>query len=120
MIYAIYKRVSLFLAPLFLLTTLVFAVLTVYRGEIILGLQAELLKDKGKEIKIVIEQVQKLNEVSKEYEETKQTNNTAKQEKLREVEKINDQSEHSSVCITTDGLQLYNSIVSNPTDEPSK
>ena len=88
MVALIYKKLAPYLAPFFLLTTIVFFAMCVWRGEVILGLQAEAIKDKDREIKVVIEQHDSEHKISLEYEQQK-TNK--QQEKIyvdRTVEKI--------------------------------
>jgi len=116
----IYKSLAQFLAPLFLLTTIAFAVLTVYRGEIILGLQAELVKDKDKEFKVVVDITKDLNEVAKLYEQDRTKIEIHKQENTHVIEKIVSEPVFSTVCFSSDGLQHYNQIITDFTDASSE
>ena len=111
MVVLIYKKLAPYLAPFFLLTTIVFFAMCVWRGEVILGLQAEAIKDKDKEIKVVIEQHDSENKISLEYEQQK-TNK--QQEKIyvdRTVEKIITVPSYSNLCFDTDGMQSLNSYI---------
>ena len=51
MYWKLYAKIALWLMPFFLLTSLVFGAIAAYRGEIILGLQAQLIKNKTQEVK---------------------------------------------------------------------
>ena len=122
MVVLIYRMLAPYLAPLFLLTTIVFFSMCVWRGEVILGLQAEAIKDKDKEIKVVIEQHDSEHKISLEYEQQK-TNK--QQEKIyvdRTVEKIITVPSYSSVCFDDAWLFQLNSQIAafnNPTESVS-
>lgn len=117
----IYRKLAPYLAPFFLLTTVVFMIMCVWRGEIILGLQADLIKDKKQEVKVVIEQQEIATKISLDYEQGK---NTRQQEKVyvdREVEKIIAVPSYSNLCFDDVGMYSINNYIKslNSTREPS-
>lgn len=116
----IYWKLAPYLAPFFLLTTIVFFSMCVWRGEIILGLQAELIKDKNQEVKVIIEQVKAANEIGQQYEQHKAEREELKVEVTHEIEKIVSVPLYSNLCFDYDGLHLLNSQIStiNSTAQP--
>lgn len=116
----IYWKLAPYLAPFFLLTTIVFFSMCVWRGEIILGLQAELIKDKNQEVKVIIEQVKAANEIGQQYEQRKAEREELKVEVTHEIEKIVSVPLYSNLCFDYDGLHLLNSQIStiNSTAQP--
>lgn len=116
----IYWKLAPYLAPFFLLTTIVFFSMCVWRGEIILGLQAELIKDKNQEVKVIIEQVKAANEIGQQYEQRKADREELKVEVTHEIEKIVSVPLYSNLCFDYDGLHLLNSQIStiNSTAQP--
>lgn len=118
----IYQNVAVFLAPLFLITTIAFIIMSVYRGEVILGLQAELLKQKNQDVKVVIEQIKEVNAVGEEAAAEQRVQEIIKHERTIEIEKIVKVPVYSNECISDAGLQFYNktyvpSDASTPTVE---
>ena len=87
MLMSIHVRMSPILAAFFLMTSVVFFAMCLWRGEIILGLQSDALKNKDQEIKVVIEQHEGANKVSQEYEVRKADKEQEKVYVDREVEK---------------------------------
>lgn len=116
----IYWKLAPYLAPFFLLTTIVFFSMCVWRGEIILGLQAELIKDKNQEVKVIIEQVKAANAIGQQYEQRKADREELKVEVTHEIEKIVSVPLYSNLCFDYDGLHLLNSQIStiNSTAQP--
>ena len=88
MLMKLYVRMSPLMAAFLLLTTIVFFAMCLWRGEIILGLQADALKNKDQEIKVVIEQYEGANKISHEYEIFKADKLQDKVYVDREVEKL--------------------------------
>lgn len=113
MYWKLYAKIAPWLMPFFLLTSLVFGAIAIYRGEIILGLQAQLIKNKTQEVKVIIEQQQASNVISKEYEERKAQREQDRIMNNVQVEKIISESGNSSVCFDDAWLfQLNNQITS--------
>ena len=99
------------LAAFLLLTTVVFFAMCLWRGEIILGLQSDALKNKDQEIKVVIEQHEGANKISHEYEIFKADKLQDKVYVDREVEKIVLMPSYGNECFNNDGLLSLNSAI---------
>lgn len=99
------------LAAFLLLTTVVFFSMCLWRGEIILGLQSDALKDKDNEIKVVIQQRDGANKISHEYEVLKADKLQEKVYVDREVEKIVLMPSYGNECFNNDGLLSLNSAI---------
>lgn len=113
MLMSIYVRMSPILAAFFLMTSVVFFAMCLWRGEIILGLQSDALKNKDQEIKVVIEQHEGANKVSQEYEVRKADKEQEKVYVDREVEKIVYMPSYSNVCLDDIGLSQLNGRISS-------
>ena len=111
MLMKLYVRMSPLLAAFLLLTTIVFFAMCLWRGEIILGLQADALKNKDQEIKVVIEQHEGANKISHEYEIFKADKLQDKVYVDREVEKIVLMPSYGNECFNNDGLLSLNSAI---------
>ncbi|WAW11638.1 hypothetical protein nACB1_042 [Acinetobacter phage nACB1] len=120
MYWKVYTKIAPLLMPFFILTTVVFGSIALYRGEIILGLQAQLIKDQTKEVKVIIEQQQASTEISKQYEERKAQREQDRIVNNVQIEKVISESDNSSVCFDDAWLyQLNNQIISfNSSSEP--
>lgn len=113
MLMSIYVRMSPLLAAFFLMTSVVFFAMCLWRGEIILGLQSDALKNKDQEIKVVIEQHEGANKVSQEYEVRKADKEQEKVYVDREVEKIVYMPSYSNLCLDDIGLSQLNGRISS-------
>lgn len=113
MLISIYVRMSPILAAFFLTTSVVFFAMCLWRGEIILGLQSDALKNKDQEIKVVIEQHEGANKVSQEYEVRKADKEQEKVYVDREVEKIVYMPSYSNLCLDDIGLSQLNGRISS-------
>ena len=113
MLMSIYVRMSPILAAFFLTTSVVFFAMCLWRGEIILGLQSDALKNKDQEIKVVIEQHEGANKVSQEYEVRKADKEQEKVYVDREVEKIVYMPSYSNLCLDDIGLSQLNGRISS-------
>ena len=111
MLMNLYVRMSPLLAAFLLLTTVVFFSMCLWRGEIILGLQSDALKDKDNEIKVVIQQRDGANKISHEYEIFKADKLQDKVYVDREVEKIVLMPSYGNECFNNDGLLSLNSAI---------
>lgn len=111
MLMKLYVRMSPLLAAFLLLTTVVFFSMCLWRGEIILGLQSDALKDKDNEIKVVIQQRDGANKISHEYEVLKADKLQDKVYVDREVEKIVLMPSYGNECFNNDGLLSLNSAI---------
>lgn len=111
MLMKLYVRMSPLLAAFLLLTTVVFFSMCLWRGEIILGLQSDALKNKDQEIKVVIEQHEGANKISHEYEIFKADKLQDKVYVDREVEKIVLMPSYGNECFDNDGLLSLNSAI---------
>ena len=111
MLMKLYVRMSPLLAAFLLLTTVVFFAMCLWRGEIILGLQSDALKNKDQEIKVVIEQHEGANKISHEYEIFKADKLQDKVYVDREVEKIVLMPSYGNECFNNDGLLSLNSAI---------
>lgn len=111
MLMKLYVRMSPLLAAFLLLTTSVFFAMCLWRGEIILGLQADALKNKDQEIKVVIEQHEGANKISHEYEIFKADKLQDKVYVDREVEKIVLMPSYGNECFDNDGLLSLNRAI---------
>lgn len=103
----VYTKIAPLLMPFFILTTVVFGGIALYRGELILGLQTQLIKDKTHEVKVIVEQQQASNDISKQYEERKQN----RIESHVQVEKVISDSDNHSVCFDDAWLYQLNSQI---------
>lgn len=103
---ALYMKLAPLLLPLFILTTVVFFTICVWRGEIIIGLQSNALNTKDREIKVIIEQQEAVIKVADNYEVRKADREIIKEEKTNEVEKIVLIPSYSNLCFDNTGLQL--------------
>lgn len=111
MYWKVYTKIAPLLMPFFIITTCVFGAIAVYRGEIILGLQAQLIKDKTQEVKVIIEQQQASNDISKQYEQRKADREQDRIKANVQIEKVIRESDNSSVCFDDAWLyQLNNQI----------
>lgn len=113
MVAIFYTKVATYLAVFFLLTTIVFMSINVWRGEVILGLQSEVLSNKNQEVKVIIEQHEAANKVSKDYEDRKVNREKEKIYVTRQVEKIVSVPSYVNECFDPIGLQYFNSQVSS-------
>lgn len=113
MVAIFYNKVAPYLAVFFLLTTIVFMSITVWRGEVILGLQSEVLSSKNQEVKVIIEQHEAANKVSKDYEDRKVNREKEKIYVTRQVEKVVSVPSYANECFYPIGLQYFNSQVSS-------
>ena len=113
MLMSIYIRMSPLLAAFFLLTSVVFFAICLWRGEIILGLQADAINSKNQEVKLIIEQHEGANKVSQEYEVRKADKEQEKVYVDREVEKIVYMPSYSNVCLDNIGLSQLNGRISS-------
>lgn len=116
MLMTLYVRMSPYLAAFFLMTSIVFFTICLWRGEIILGLQADALKGKNQEIKVVVEQHESANKISQNYEESKADKEQEKVYVDREVEKIVYMPSYSNVCLDDIGLSQLNSRITSLND----
>lgn len=106
-----YFKLAPLLVPFFMLTTVVFFVICVYRGEIILGLQSKLLTDKDQEIRVVVEQHESANNISKAYEQRQADREQEKIYVTNTIEKIVSVPSYSNLCFDPTGLQFLNGQV---------
>ena len=113
MVAIFYNKVAPYLAVFFLLTTIVFMSITVCRGEVILGLQSEVLSNKNQKVKVIIEQHEAANKVSKDYEDRKVDREKEKIYVTRQVEKIVSVTSYANECFDPIWLQYFNSQVSS-------
>ena len=111
MLMKLYVRMSPLLAAFLLLTTVVFFSMCLWRGEIILGLQSDALKDKDNEIKVVIQQRDGANKISHEYGVLKADKLQDKVYVDREVEKIVLMPSYGNECFDNDGLLSLNRAI---------
>lgn len=121
MLLRLYMKVSPLLAAFFLLTSVVFFVMCLWRGEIILGLQTEALKYKDQSINLVIEQHEGANKISHEFEIRQADREQEKVYVDREIEKIVYLPSYSNECFDAAGLQQINNRIKslNGTGEPT-
>lgn len=121
MLKVLYFKVAPLLVPLFVLTTIVFLGMCVYRGEIILGLQAELIKDKNQEVKVIIEQHERATQISAAYEDRKAAREQDKVNATHSIEKVISDSGNESICFDNAWLYALNSQIAtfNGASEPS-
>lgn len=112
MLMKLYLKFAPLLTIFFLFTTIVFFVICVWRGEIILGLQAELIKDNKQEFKVVLEQHESANKISNDYEVRKTEREKEKEYVVRTVEKIITVPVYSNICFDDVGLHQINSQIS--------
>ena len=122
MYWKLYAKIALWLMPFFLLTSIVFSAIAVYRGEIILGLQAKLIDNKDQEIKITVEHQEAAERISNDYEQRKADREQDKANAKITIEKIISESDNSSICFDDAWLfQLNNQVASfnNPTESVS-
>ena len=113
MVTLIYKKLAPYLAPFFLFIIVVLAAVCVWRGEVILGLQAELIKDKKQEVKVVIEQQENANKISLAYEQDKVGRQQEKVYVDREVEKIVTVPSYSNLCFDVSGMRVLNNYITS-------
>lgn len=116
MYWKVYARLSPVLMPFFILTTCVFGFLAIHRGELVMRLQTELIKDKTQEVKVIIEQQKASNEISKQYEQRKAIREQDRNITNVQIEKVISESDNSSVCFDDAWLyQLNSQVVSTNT-----
>lgn len=84
-----------------------------WRGEIILGLQADALKNKDQDIKVIIEQHEGATKVSQEYEVRKADREQEKIYVDRVIEKIVSVPSYSTECFDHSGLLSLNNYISS-------
>lgn len=113
MLWKVYNKISPLLMPFFILTTLVFGGIAMYRGELILGLQSQLIKNKTQEVKVIIEQQQASNEISKQYEERKAQREIDRNISNVQIEKVISDSDNHSVCFDDAWLYQLNSQIAS-------
>lgn len=108
----LYVKLSPYISGFLLITTIVFFSMCVWRGEVILGLQAQLIKDNKQEIKVIVEQQESATKISLDYEQNK---SVKQQEKIyvdREIEKVITVPMYSNLCFDDSGLHLINGEIS--------
>lgn len=108
-----YTKLASFLAALFFITTVVFFSMWMFRGEVIIGLQSQVIKDTQKEVKVIIEQHESANQISQQYEERRASNQKEKVYVDREVEKIVLMPSYGNECFDAIGLQSLNSQIAS-------
>lgn len=111
MLLKLYLKFSPLLAAFFIFTSTVFFVMCVWRGEIILGLQAELIKDNNKEFKIVLEQHEAANKISNDFAVRETEREKEKEYVIKTVEKIITVPVYSNICFDDVGLHQLNSQI---------
>ena len=108
-----YTKLASFLAALFFITTAVFFSMWMFRGEVIIDLQSQVIKDTQKEVKVIIEQHESANQISQQYEERRASNQKEKVYVDREVEKIVLMPSYGNECFDPIGLQSLNSQIAS-------
>lgn len=122
---AIYSLVCMIAAPILLVIALVSIFTTVHRGEVIQGLQAEIIKNTKQDVKVVIEKVEAVNKIGSEYAETQTKILNDQKVVTREYTKIIEVPVFSNECISSDGVLKYNetfarySAKTDPASEPN-
>ena len=105
---AIYSLVCMIAAPILLVIALVSIFTTVHRGEVIQGLQAEIIKNTKQDVTVVIEKVEAVNKIGYEYAETQTKILNDQKVVTREYTKIIEVPVFSNACISNDGVLKYN------------
>lgn len=122
---AIYSLVCMIFAPILLIVAIGGIFTTVYRGEVIQGLQAEIIKNTKQDVKVVIEKVEAVNQVGSEYAETQTKILNDQKVVTREYTKIIEVPIFNNECISSDGVLKYNetfarySAKTDPSSEPN-
>ena len=120
MYWKLYAKIALWLMPFFLLTSIVFSAIAVYRGEIILGLQAKLIDNKDQEIKIIVEHQEAAERISNDYEQRKADREQDKANAKITIEKVISDSDNNTVCFDNAWMYQLNSQIAtiNNTRKP--
>lgn len=120
MLLKLYVRFSPILAAFLALTSAVFFCMCVWRGEIILGLQAEASKDNTQEIRVVLEQHDAANQISDDAEKHRIERSKEKEVAIRTIEKIVTVPLYSGLCFDDIGVQQLNDQIAalNGSSEP--
>ena len=122
MVRVIYYKLAPFLAPFFLLTTIVFFGMCLWRGEIILGLQAQAVKDQKQTLEVVVTHTKATNKVSQNYEDKRSEREQEKVYVDRVVDKIVLMPSYNTECFDNAGVHQLNSYITsiNGSSEPSE
>ena len=122
MVRVIYYKLAPFLAPFFLLTTIVFFGMCLWRGEIILGLQAQAVKDQKQTLEVVVTHTEATNKVSQNYEDKRSEREQEKVYVDRVVDKIVLMPSYNTECFDNAGLYQLNSYITsiNGSSEPNE
>ncbi|AGY48122.1 Rz-like spanin [Acinetobacter phage Presley] len=113
MFIAWYKFLSPYLAGFFLITSLAFSGLAIYRGEVISSLQSDLIAKKDQEIKVVIERNDIANDVSKKHEQGKTERETRNEITIKQVETIVKEPIYLNTCFDDSGLSVLNGNITS-------
>ena len=106
----ILRYVALFL----LLTTVGLAILAIYRGEVISNYQAEALKNKTVEVKVVIDSVALADKISKSLDVKHTVLTVNKENTIHEIKEIVKDPVYLNVCIDNAGMQQLNKAILTP------
>ena len=106
----IYKYLSIFL----LVMVIALASLSVYRGEVIRDLQADLLVNRDSQIKVIIDTTEMANKISHEVQNNMNTMETVKEKHTHEVERIIKEPIYLSTCFDTAGLSILTESILAP------
>lgn len=106
-----YRFLSPYLAGFFLITSLAFFGLSVYRGEVISNLQSDLITKKDQEIKVVIERNDIANDVSTKFEQGKTERETRNEITVKKIETVVKEPIYLNTCFDDNGVSVINEYV---------
>lgn len=113
MFVAWYKFLSPYLAGFFLITSLAFCGLSVYRGEVISSLQSDLIANKDQEIKVVIERHDLANQVATEYEKGRTEREVKNEVTVKQIETIVKEPIYLNTCFDDSGVSVLNGYINS-------
>lgn len=106
--------ITRYLAGFFFLVSLGLAALAIYRGEVISGLQRELIAKQDKQINLVIDSNAIANKISKDFQIKVNVLDAQKEVTTHEVERIVKEPVYLNTCFDASGLSVLHQAISAP------
>lgn len=110
-----------YVAGFFFLTTIALAGFAIYRGEVISGLQSQLIENKSQQIKVIIDSTEMADKIGQQVQNGINSIQVSKEKTTHEVERIIKEPIYLNTCFDSSGLSVLNQAISTPVaNEPSE
>lgn len=103
-----------YIALFFLLTSIGLAILSIYRGEMIANYQAEALKAKTVEVKVILDSVAIADKISKDLDIQQTVITIEKEKSTHEIKEIIKDPIYLNTCFDDAGMQQLSKAVLAP------